>query len=165
MALLKPAPGVLAYGDWVYQGRGLSGLGGDVKKVYILVHDQARAGAHRSIDEAPAGHMVTISEPTRNADQNAKFHAICTDLAKSKTPWAGKPRTADQWKVLLVSAHSKATAEEFEIVPGLEGEFVNIRESTALMSVRRSASLITYALAFCDMNGIVLSEPKTALAA
>jgi hypothetical protein len=131
-----------------------------VKKVYVLSHDVARQRAESAVHVAPAGHMVTISEPTRNADQNAKFHAICSDLAKSKTPWAGKPRTADQWKVLLVSAHSKATAEEFEIIPGLEGEFVNIRESTALMSVRRSASLITYALAFCDMTGVVLSEPQ-----
>jgi len=56
--------------------------------------------------------------------------------------------------------HSGELKKEFEIIPGLEGEFVNIRESTALMSVRRSASLITYALAFCDMNGVVLSEPK-----
>ena len=130
------------------------------KHVFVLSHDVARQRAIQAVKDAPEGFAVSVSEPTRNADQNAKFHAICSDLAKSKLPWAGKPRTADQWKVLLVSAHSKATAEEFEIVPGLEGEFVNIRESTALMSVRRSASLITYALAFCDMNGVVLSEPR-----
>jgi len=130
------------------------------KRVFFLVHGQARDGVAAHAHIAPDGWMVTFQEPTRNADQNAKFHAICSDLAKSKLPWAGKPRTADQWKVLLVSAHSKATAEDFEIVPGLEGEFVNIRESTALMSVKRSASLITYALAFCDLNGVVLSEPK-----
>lgn len=130
------------------------------KQIFILAHDMARQRAETAVHDAPAGRMVVISEPTRNADQNAKFHAICSDLAKSKLLWAGKPRNADQWKVLLVSAHSKATAEDFEIVPGLEGEFVNIRESTALMSIRRSASLITYALAFCDMNGVVLTEPK-----
>lgn len=130
------------------------------KRIFFIVGDSVRFRAIDAVHQAPVGHMVTISEPTRNADQNAKFHAICSDLARSKTAWAGKPRTAEQWKVLLVSAHSKATAEEFEIVPGLEGEFVNIRESTALMSVKRSASLITYALAFCDMNGVPLSEPR-----
>ena len=31
---------------------------------------------------------------------------------------------------------------------------------TALMSIKRGASLITYALAFCDMNQIVLTEPQ-----
>lgn len=48
------------------------------------------------------------------------------------------------------------------MVPGLENEFVNLRESTALMSVRRSASLITYTLAFCDMHGVRLSELEAA---
>jgi len=47
---------------------------------------------------------------------------------------------------------------EVEIVPGIENEFVNIRESTARMSVGRAASLITYAIAFCDMHGIHLTE-------
>jgi hypothetical protein len=130
------------------------------KRIFILAHDMARANAKREIDQSPDGYRVTVEEPRRNADQNAKFHAICTDIAKSRFPWAGKPRTADQWKVLLVSGHAVATKEGAEMVPGLEGEFVNVRESTALMSVRRSASLITYALAFCDMNGIGLSEPQ-----
>ena len=122
------------------------------------MHGQARDGVAAHAHIAPDGYQVTFSEPSRNSDQNAKFHAICGDLAKSGHAWAGKPRKADQWKVLLVSAHAKATQEEFDIVPGLEGEFVNLRESTALMSVKRSASLITYALAFCDLNGVQLSE-------
>jgi hypothetical protein len=49
--------------------------------------------------------------------------------------------------------------EGADIIPGLEGEMVNIRESTALMSRARSASLIEYALAYCASNGVELSEP------
>ncbi|MDP9572425.1 UNVERIFIED_ORG: hypothetical protein J2W66_002918 [Agrobacterium larrymoorei] len=60
--------------------------------------------------------------------------------------------------MLLVSGHTKATQGEVDFVPGLEGEFVNIRESTSRMSVTRAASLITYALAFCDSNGVHLTE-------
>ena len=107
-----------------------------------------------------AGHRMTceIKPETRTNDQNAKFHAICGDIAKAKFPWAGKPRTAQQWKVLLVSGHAVATKEDSEIVPGLENEFVSIRESTALMSIKRGASLITYTLAFCDLNGIKVKE-------
>ena len=108
--------------------------------------------------QAPDGWAATFKEPRRNTDQNAKFHAICSDLAKSQLQWAGKRRTADQWKVLLVSGHATATKEGAEMVPGLEGEFVNVRESTALMSVKRSSSLIEYALAFCAMQGL---EPAT----
>jgi hypothetical protein len=68
--------------------------------------------------------------------------------------WGGKPRTAAQWKVLMVSGHAVATKEGAEMVPGVEGEFVNLRESTAAMSVRRSSSLIEYTLAFMAMNGL-----------
>lgn len=119
-----------------------------MKRIYRLVHSEARRRAQEDVKTAPDGFVVTVAEPTRNNDQNAKFHAICTDMAKAGAEWAGKPRTAAQWKVLLVSGHAVATKEQAEIIPGLEGEFVNIRESTALMSVRRGASLIEYALAF-----------------
>lgn len=120
----------------------------DMKK-FVLRDDQVRNRAARYLlNDAPDGYEVIVKPPTRNAEQNAKFHAICSDLAKSSATWAGKRRTLDQWKVLLVSGHAFATKEGAEVVPGLEGEFVNIRESTALMSVKRSSSLIEYAQAF-----------------
>jgi hypothetical protein len=62
----------------------------------------------------------------------------------------------------MVSGHAVATKEEAEIVPGLEGEFINIRESTALMSIKRGSSLIEYTLAWCATNNVRLSakEPE-----
>jgi hypothetical protein len=109
-----------------------------------------------------AGHklQVTVEPERRSLDANAKFHAICSDLEHSKLPWFGKPRDAAAWKVLLVSGHAVATKEGADIIPGLEGEMVNIRESTALMSRARSASLIEYALAYCAANGVETQEPQ-----
>jgi hypothetical protein len=104
---------------------------------------------------------VEVKPDTRSLEQNDHFHAVCEDLAKSGLEWQGKPRTKAQWKVLLVSAHAVATGEGAEMIPGLEGEFVNIRESTAQMSVARSSSLIEYALAFCAMKGVPLSRAET----
>lgn len=127
--------------------------------LYILNHPQARARAVEAVRLAPAGYEVRIKEPTRNSEQNAKFHALCSDLAKSGLEWFGKRRTAAQWKVLLVSGHAVATREGAEMVAGLEGELVNVRESTALMSVRRSSSLIEYAVAFCALHGVRTGEP------
>ena len=121
---------------------------------FVLAHAEARQRAAQFMREAPAGVSVVISEPTRTTEQNAKFHAICSDLARSGVEWMGKRRTAEQWKVLLVSAHAVATKEGSEIVPGLEGEFVNLRESTASMSKRRGSSLIEYALAFCAAHEV-----------
>jgi hypothetical protein len=118
------------------------------KRVLILAHDEARRRVASLAYDAPQGWRVTFEPPRRNSEQNAKFHAMCSDLAKAGAQWAGKRRNATEWKVLLVSGHAMATKEGAEIIPGLEGEFVNIRESTALMSVARSSSLIEYTAAF-----------------
>lgn len=118
--------------------------------VYILAHHEARRRAMTAVADAPDGYVIKVAPPTRSLDQNAKFHAICADLAGM--PWAGKPRTAAEWKVLLVSGHAVATKEGAEVVPGLEGEFINIRESTAAMSKKRGASLIEYAQAFAAQH-------------
>lgn len=127
-----------------------------MKRTFILAHAEARRRALAYIAEAPQGYVVTVSEPTRSSDQNAKFHAICADLAGQE--WAGKPRDATAWKVLLVSGHAVATKQGAEMVPGLEGEFVNIRESTALMSKSRGSSLIEYAMAFAAERGVEIQE-------
>jgi hypothetical protein len=95
---------------------------------------------------------LEIKPDTRSLEQNDKFHALCEDLAKSAVEWHGKRRTKAQWKVLLVSGHAIATGEPVEMTVGLEGEVVNIRESTAQMSVKRSSSLIEYTQAFCAMH-------------
>ncbi len=133
-----------------------------MKRTYRLVHTEARQRAAQDCMNAPDGYCVTVSEPTRSLEQNAKFHAICTGIAKAGIQWSGKRRTAVQWKVLLVSGHATATKEGSEIVPGLEGEFVSIRESTALMSKSRGSSLIEYTLAFCAMHGLELTELESA---
>ena len=126
------------------------------KRIFRLVHAEARRLAAAFCMEAPDGWIARFTESTRTLEQNAKFHAICHDLAKSGKLFAGKSRTDKQWKVLLVSGHAVATGEGAEIIPGLENEFVNIRESTALMSVKRGSSLIEYAQAWCATNNVVI---------
>jgi hypothetical protein len=107
-----------------------------------------------------AGHrlVVKVEPEKRSLDQNAKFHAMCEDFAKSGIKWAGKTRTKAGWKNLLVSGHAVATEAETEIVPGLEGEFVNIRESTAEMAKGRKSSLIEYSMAWGVELGVQFRE-------
>jgi hypothetical protein len=123
---------------------------------YTLSHAIARQRAKSAIDDAPGGFVVTISEPSRNLDQSAKFHALCGDIAK-QVPFAGSLRKPEQWKMLLVSGHAVATKHGSEMVPGLESEWVNLRESTAKMSKARMASLIEYTIAYCSENAVVLT--------
>ena len=125
----------------------------------ILANNAVRARALRLVSEAPDGWVVDIREPRRNEDQSALFHAICSALAASDLEWAGKRRSKDEWKVLLVSGHAVATKVGAEMVPGLENEFVNLREQTATMGRKRMASLIEYALAFCAQRGVEIRIP------
>lgn len=128
------------------------------KQRFILINEKVRRNAVNAVIQAAEGCSVSVGPVTRSGGQNAFFHAICTDLSRSSIIWDGKRRNPDEWKVLLVSAHTVATNGEVDLVTGLEGEPVNIRESTARMSVKRAASLITYAIAFCDQNGVHLTE-------
>jgi hypothetical protein len=105
------------------------------------------------------GHVVlTISNETRAEIQSRKFHAMCGDVAR-QCEWAGKKRTAEQWKLLFVSGHAIATKEGAEILPGIENEFLNIRESTAKMGVKRMASLIEYVSAWGAGQDVKWSAP------
>jgi len=117
---------------------------------FILINDSVRQRAIEAIKTAPEGYQVVIKQNTRSNDQSSKFHAICGDLAKLGLEWAGKKRTPEEWKVLLVSGHAVATKHEAEVIEGLEGELVSIRESTASMSKARSSSLIEYSLAIYE---------------
>jgi hypothetical protein len=120
------------------------------KQVFYLANPINRANAVQAVRTAPDGYRVEIKPKGRSLDQSAMFHAICGELEKLKVQWAGKARDASEWKVLLVSGHTTATKGETEIVPGLEGEFINIRESTAKMDKQRGSSLIEYATAFLE---------------
>ena len=125
---------------------------------FILINDHVRQNALAAVRTAPDGFSVSISEPKRSLDQNAKFHAIVSDIARSPLRWAGKARSAEEWKAILISGHAVATNSQGEVIPGIEGEFVAIRESSANMTVRRASSLIEYTLAFCAQHNIELIE-------
>lgn len=127
-----------------------------MSNIYRLVHATARHLATQAVKDAPDGYIVSIKPPTRNGEQNAKLHAIFSDVAR-QIPYMGKMLTPAQWKVLFISGHAIATGIGAEMVPGLEGEFVNIRESSASMSVSRMASLIEYVLAYCAQQDVRLA--------
>ena len=106
-----------------------------------------------------AGHrlILEIRPETRSSAQNRYLHAIFGDVAK-QAEWAGKKRTAAEWKVLFCSGHAVATKCGAELIPGLEGEFLNVRESTAKMGRARMASLLEYVICWCANNNVELRD-------
>jgi hypothetical protein len=127
-------------------------------RLFVLINDQVRLRALDAIRQAPDGYEVTVSPQRISRGQQARFHAMCGDIASSGIEWAGRPRTPTEWKVLLVSAHATATRQDVEVVRGIEGEMINIRESLATMDRGRAASLIEYATAFAVSHGVRLRD-------
>ena len=133
------------------------------KQTFFLRNEQIRRNLIAEINKLPLDdhHPLTIriTDYDRSLLQNSLFHALCGDTAKQAI-WLEKPRSLIQWKTLFVSGHAMATGLGADVVPGLEGEFCNIRESTAKMGIKRMASLIEYSTAWAVGNGVQLREVR-----
>lgn len=134
-----------------------------MKEQYKIVSDQVRQHIIGRIRAAEFGKVVIVQDPTRTLEANAKLHAMLTDISKQRD-YMGKKRDVEFWKGLFVSAHAIATGKPCEIVPGLEGEFIAIRESTATMSGKRLASVIEYIEAWAINEGVRFTAPEDAWA-
>jgi hypothetical protein len=93
---------------------------------FTLHSPVARDYAAEYVRQASLGYRVEVREPKRTDGQNDRFHAICSDIARSGFQWFGKKRTAQEWKVLLISGHAVVTKEGAEIIPGLEGDLCQL---------------------------------------
>lgn len=75
-----------------------------------LVGPEQRQRAYQALLRAPADYVVTIREPNRTLDQNAKMHAMLSDVAKAKPQ--GRDLSPDVWKSLFMhDAGFKCTFE------------------------------------------------------
>lgn len=126
-----------------------------------ITGDLARQAAIRAIAEANEGDVVRIGTETRTEQQNRFLHPLLTEIAV-QAQWMGKVRPMLQWKTLMVSGHAIATGAPQEMTVGIEGEVVNLRESTAAMSKSRFASLCDYVIAWGVQNGVKFSAPEDA---
>lgn len=98
--------------------------------------------------------VVLELRPQNRSDQaNRRLHAMLATIA-SNCRFGGRKLTIEQVKLLMVSGHAVATNMGADLVIGLEGEQVNLRESTAKMSVSRMSSLMQYIEAWCALNDV-----------
>lgn len=103
---------------------------------------------------------LTIGEPTRTDDQNAKLHAMLSDVAK-QAEWAGNKRGITVWKRLMVASWLRAENEAVQILPALDGHGVDIIfEPTSKMSKKQVSSLLEYVYAWGAHNNIEWSNKE-----
>lgn len=133
----------------------------EIKKQFFIRSNQVRLNCIEFIKELPTDDkrplVVKIQPMTRSLEQNSKLHALLSDISK-QCEFNGKKRDIDTWKMIMVSAHKIATGGQAEMVIGLEGEVINLRESTAQMGVQRLASLIEYITAWGAENGVKFND-------
>jgi hypothetical protein len=125
-----------------------------LRKYFILAHDTARANAKAAIADSPDGYAVEIKPITRSLAQNAKLHALITDIAKT-LEWAGAKRDVETWKRLLTAAWLRARGEPIEMLPALDGHGVDIVfRRTSELTVNEMIELIEYIQSWAVANGI-----------
>ena len=133
----------------------------ECKRQFFLRSNQVRLNCIEFIKELPTDDkrpfVVKIQPMTRSLEQNSKLHALLSDISK-QCEFNGQKRDIDTWKIIMVSAHKIATGGKAEMVIGLEGEVINLRESTAQMSVQRLASLIEYIQSWAVENEVKLND-------
>jgi hypothetical protein len=110
----------------------------------------ARRNCVEAIKAAPDGLIVTIKEPTRSMEQNAKMWAMLHEVSL-QVDWYGQKLTDHEWKDVFSAALKRQ-----KVVPGLDGGFVVCGQSTSRMSKRQMADMIILMHAFgSEPNHIV----------
>ena len=111
---------------------------------YRLVHEDARRRAAAHCMNAPEGCEVIVREKRRDGDTNAALHAMLSEIAKRRE-WAGQKLEAEAWKRLFVAAWTRATRGEFQALPALDGNGMDmVFRQTSSMSKREVIDLMAY---------------------
>ena len=113
----------------------------------------ARQNAAKAVLEAPEGFIVTIQEPTRNLEQNARLWASLTEVSR-QVDWHGNRLTPEEWKDVFSAALKRQ-----KVVPGIDGGFVVIGARTSKMGKREFGELLELVYAFGAQHGVQFSDP------
>lgn len=126
------------------------------KRTFVLSHSGARARAQEAVRTADDGFVVTISEPTRNLEQNAAMWPILQAFS-DQLDWPVNGRmfrlSPDEWKDILTSAFHRETAR---LAMGLDGGVVMLGLRTRKMGKREFSDWLTFLHATAADRGVVL---------
>lgn len=124
------------------------------KSKFILAHPEARRRAIACVAEAPAGYVVTVTEPTRNSTQNAMLWALLTAFSE-QLEWPVNGRfikmDPESWKDVLSAAYK---GETVRVAMGLDGGVVMLGLRTSKMGKREFAEFVEFILATAADRGV-----------
>ncbi|MDR2219745.1 MAG: recombination protein NinB [Methylobacillus sp.] len=123
-----------------------------MKKVFRLVHAEARRRALEYVAHADDGYVVEIKEPVRSSMQNSLLWPLLADVSE-QVVWYGQQLTSDEWKDVF-----SASLKRQKVVPGLDGGFVVCGQRTSRMAKQEFSDLIELIYAFGADHGVKWSE-------
>ena len=103
-----------------------------------------------------AGHRyrLTVREETRSTAQNSRMWAMLEDVSRQIT-WHGRKLSKEDWKHIFSASLKKQDA-----VPGIDGGFVVLGQSTSKMTVREMGDLMTLMEAFGAEHEVRFTAPE-----
>ena len=122
------------------------------KRIYRLVHAEARRRAAQDCQGAPDGYIVTVSEPTRTLDQNAAQWPYLEGFAQQKQACingAMVNATADDWKDILTGCYSGETR-----MAAFDGRVIMLPQRTSKMGKRVFADWMEFLIAMAAQSGV-----------
>lgn len=124
----------------------------EYRRTIFLVGPAQRQFARDCITSAPADYVCEIRKRTRSIAQNSRLWSMLTDVSE-QVVWYGKKLSPESWKHVFSSALKKQ-----EVVPGLNGDFVVLGQSTSRMTVSEMRDMQELISAFGAENGVKWSE-------
>lgn len=126
------------------------------KQTFYLRSPQIRQNLKTFIDSLQLNPdkplAVTIQEPTRSLEQNSRLWATLRDISE-QIVWYGRKMDSESWKHVFTAALKKQVT-----VPGIEGGFVVLGQSTSKMRVGEMRDLIELINAFGAEHGVTFSD-------
>jgi hypothetical protein len=103
-----------------------------------------------------AGHKLRLSvkPETRSTAQNSRMWAMLEDVSR-QVEWHGRKLSKEDWKHVFSASLKKQDA-----VPGIDGGFVVLGQSTSKMTVREMNDLMTLMEAFGAEHEVRFTAPE-----
>lgn len=127
-----------------------------MSQTVILDSRYRRDQAHRLVDAAPVGAVMTIAPAKRSTDQNSRFWAMLSDISRAKPD--GRMHTPETWKALFL--HAMGHASRFEM--GLNGEPFPMGFRSSQLSKPQMSDLMEFMSAWAAEKGIIFSQEVAA---
>jgi len=126
------------------------------KQTYLIRDNRIRQNCIEAIQNLPANTdrplQIIIQEDTRSLAQNRMLWTCLRDVSQ-QVVWYGKKLDSDSWKNIF-----SASLKGQETVPGINGGFVVLGQSTSKMRVSEMRDLITLIHAFGAEHNVKFSD-------